>query len=127
MLEPLWRTVWSFLKKLKIELPYDLEIPVLGVYLEKTILQKDHVPYNIQIMAESKDELKSLLMKVKEKSEKVDLKHNIQKTKSMASSPITSWQIDGETVETVTDFILGTSRITAAMELKDACSLEEKL
>ena len=78
-------------------------------------------------MAESEEELKSLLMKVKEKSEKVDLKHNIQKTKSMASSPITSWQIDGETVETVTDFILGTSRITAAMELKDACSLEEKL
>ena len=81
----------------------------------------------IATMAESEEELKSLLMKVKEKSEKVDLKHNIQKTKSMASSPITSWQINGETVETVTDFILGTSRITAAMELKDACSLEEKL
>ena len=65
------------------------------------------------LMAESEEELKSLLMKVKEESEKVDLKRNIQKTKIMASSPITSWQIDGETVETVTDFILGGSKITA--------------
>ena len=64
-------------------------------------------------MAESKEELKSLLMKVKEKSEKVGLELNIQKTKIMASSPITSWQIDGETVETVADFILGGSKITA--------------
>ena len=77
-------------------------------------------------MAESK-ELKSLLMKMKEESEKVGLKLNIQKTKIMGSSPITSWQIDGETMETVTDFILGGSKITAAMKLKDACSLEEKL
>ena len=66
-------------------------------------------------------------MKVKEESEKVGLKLNIQKTKFMASSPITSWQIDGETMETVTDFILGGSKITAAVKLKDACSLEEKL
>ena len=65
------------------------------------------------LMAESEEELKSLLMKVKEESEKVGLKLNIQKTKTMASSPITSWQIDGETVETVTDFILGGSKITA--------------
>ena len=65
------------------------------------------------LMAESKEELKSLLMKVKEKSEKVGLKFNIQKTKIMASSPITSWQIDGETVETETDFIFGGSKITA--------------
>ena len=65
------------------------------------------------LMAESEEELKSLLMKVKEESEKVGLKFNIQKTKIMASSPITSWQIDGETVETVSDFILGGSRITA--------------
>ena len=65
------------------------------------------------LMAESKEELKSLLMKVKEKSEKVGLKLNIQKTKVMASSPITSWQIDGETVESVADFILGGSKITA--------------
>ena len=65
------------------------------------------------LMAESKEELKSLLMNVKEESEKVDFKLNIQKTKIMASSPITSWQIDGETMETVTDFILGGSKITA--------------
>ena len=65
------------------------------------------------LMAESEEELKSLLMKVKEESENVGLKLNIQKTKTMASSPITSWQIDGETVETVADFILGGSRITA--------------
>ena len=82
-------------------------------------------------MAESEEGLKSLLMKVKEESEKAGLKLNIQKTKSMASGPITSWQIDGETIETVTDFILGGSKITtgmtAAMKLKDACSLEEKL
>ena len=64
-------------------------------------------------MAESKEELKSLLMKVKEESKKVGLKFNIQKTKILASSPITSWQIDGETVETMTDFILGGSKITA--------------
>ena len=65
------------------------------------------------LMAESEEELKSLLMKVKEESEKVDLQLNIQKTKSMASSPITSWQVDGETVETVRNFILGGSKITA--------------
>ena len=82
-------------------------------------------------MAESKEELKSLLMKVKEESEKVGLKLNIQKTKVMASSPITSWQIDGEIVETVTDFIFWAPKslqiVTAAIKLKDACSLEEKL
>ena len=79
---------------------------------------------------ESKEELKSLLMKAKE-SEKAGLKLNIQKTKIMASCPITSWQIDRETVETVTDFIFGAPKslqmVTAAMKLKDACSLEEKL
>ena len=81
-------------------------------------------------MAESK-ELKSLLMKVKEDRGKVGLKLHIQKTKIMASGPITSWQIDVETVETVTDFILGGSKITAdgdaAMKLKDTCSLKKKL
>ena len=81
-------------------------------------------------MAES-EELKSLLMKVKEESEKVGLKLNIQKTKIMASGPITSWQIDGETVEMVAGFILGASKslqmVTVAMTLKDAYSLEEKL
>ena len=82
-------------------------------------------------MAESEEELKSLLMRVKEQSEKDGLKLNIQKTKIMASSPITSWQIDGETMETVTDSIFLGSKllqmVTAAMKLKDACSLEEKL
>ena len=79
------------------------------------------------LMAESEEELKSLLMTVKEESEKVDLKLNIQKSKIMTSSPITSWQIDGETVEIVADFIFLGSKITAAMKLKDASSLEEKL
>ena len=83
------------------------------------------------LMAETEEELKSLLMKVKEQSEKVGLKLNIQKSKIVASGPITSWQIDGETVETVADFILGGSKITAdcdcSREIKDACSLEEKL
>ena len=82
-------------------------------------------------MAESEEELKSLLMKVKEESEKVDLTLNIQKTKIMASGPITSWEIDGETVETVSDFIFLGSKITADGDfshgLKDAYSLEEKL
>ena len=82
------------------------------------------------IMAES-EQLKSLLMKVKEESEKVGLKLNIQKTKIMVSNPTTSWEIDGETVETVADFILGGSKITAdgdcSQKLKDAYSLEEKL
>ena len=82
-------------------------------------------------MAESEEEQKSLLMKVKEESEKLGLKLNIQKTKIMASGPITSWQIDGETMETVTDFIWGVPKslqmVTAALKLKDACSLEEKL
>ena len=79
------------------------------------------------LIAESEEELKSLLMKVKVESEKVGLKLNVQKTKIMASGPITSWEIDGETVETVSDFILGGSKITAAMKLKDAYSLEGKL
>ena len=83
------------------------------------------------LMADSKEELKTLLMKVKEESEKAELKLNIQKMKIMASGPIISWQIDEETMETVTDFILGSLKslqmATAAMQLKDACSLEEKL
>ena len=82
-------------------------------------------------MAVSEEELKSLLMKVKEVSEKVGLKLNIQKTKIMASSPITSWKIDGETIETVTYISFLSSKplqmLAAAMKLKDACSLEEKL
>ena len=78
-------------------------------------------------MAESEEELKSLLMKVKVESEKVGLKLTIQKTKIMAYGPIISWEIDGETVETVSDFIFWGSKITAAMKLKDAYSLEGKL
>ena len=78
-------------------------------------------------MEESKEELKSLLMKVKEESEKVGLKLNIQKTKIMASGPITSQEIDGETLETVSDFILEGFKISAAMKLRDAYSLEGKL
>ena len=83
------------------------------------------------LMAESEEELKRLLIKVKEESEKVGLKFNIQKPKIMASGPITSWEIDGETVETMTDFIWGAPKllqmVTAAMKLKDAYSLEGKL
>ena len=83
------------------------------------------------LMTESEEELKSLLMKVKEESEKVGLKLNIQKKKIMASGPISSWEIDGETVETVSDFIFWAPRslqtVTAAMKLKDTYSLEEKL
>ena len=81
-------------------------------------------------MEESEEELKSLLMKVKEESEKIGLKLNIQKTKIMACGPITSWQIDGETMETVRDFWgvpKSLQMVTAALKLKDACSLEEKL
>ena len=83
------------------------------------------------LMAESEEELRSLLMKVKEESEKVGLKFNIQKTKIMASGPITSWQLDGEIVETVSDFIFGAPKslqmVIVALKLKDAYSLEGKL
>ena len=86
---------------------------------------------DITLIAESEEELQSFLMKVKEESEKVGLKLNIQKTKIMASGPITSWEIDGETVETVSDFILGALKslqmVIEAMKLKDAYSLEVKL
>ena len=97
---------------------------------ERTI---NHLRYadDTTLTAESKEELKSLLMKMKEESEKLGLKLNIQKMKTMASGPITSWEIDGETVETVTDFIFlapkSLQMVTAAMKLKDACSLEQKL
>ena len=93
----------------------------------------NHLRYadDTTLMAESEEELKSLLMKVKEGSVKADLKLNIQKMKIMASGPITSWEIDGETVETMSDLILGALKslqmVTAAMKLKDAYSLEGKL
>ena len=104
---------------------HKLESRLLG---EISITSDTH---DTTLMAESKEELKSLLMKVKEESEKVGLKLNIQKMKIMASGPITSWQIDGETTETMTDFIFWAPKSlqmgNAAMRLKDTCSFEERL
>ena len=108
-----------------------LEEAQAGIKISQRNLNNLRYEDDITLMAESEEELKSLLLKVKEESEKVGLKLNIQKTKIMASGPITSWQIDGETVETVSDFILGGSKslqmVTAAMKLKDPYSLERKL
>ena len=102
-----------------------------GIKIAGRNINKVRYTDDTTLMAETEDKLKSLLMKVKEESEKVGLKLNIQETKIMASGPITSWQIDGETMETVTDFIFLGSRITTdgdcSHEIKDACSLEEKL
>ena len=102
-----------------------------GIKIAKRNINNLRYADDTTLVAESKEKLKSLLMKVKEESEKVNLKLNIQKNKIMASGPITSWQIDGEKTETVTDFIFLGSKITAdgaaAMKLKDSCSLEEKL
>ena len=110
-----------------------LEEAQAGIKIARRNINNLRYTDDTTLMAESEEELKSLFMKVKEESEKVGLKLNIQKTKIMASSPITSWQIDGETVKIVSDFILGGSKITAdgdftvAMKLKDACSLQGKL
>ena len=108
-----------------------LEETQAGIKIAERNINNLRYTNDTTLMAESKEELKSLLMKVKEESEQVGLKVNIQKTRIMASSPIISWQIDGETVETVRDFIFLGSRITAdgdaAMKLKATCSLEEKL
>ena len=108
-----------------------LEEAQAGIKIARRNINNLRYADDTTLMAESEEELKRLLMKVKEESEKVGLKLNIQKTKIMASGPITSWKIDGETVETVSDFILGGSKITAdsdsAMKLKDSCSLEGKL
>ena len=108
-----------------------LEEAQAGIKIARRNINNLRYADEITLMTESEEELKSLLMKVKEESEKVGLKLNIQKTKIMASSPITSWEIDGETVETVSYFILGAPKslqmVTAAMKLKDAYSLEEKL
>ena len=90
-----------------------LEETQAGIKITRRNINNLRYADDTTLMAESEEEQKSLLMKVKEETEKVDLKLNIQKTKIMASSPITSWQIDGETVETVSDFILGGSKITA--------------
>ena len=105
----------------------ELEEAQAGIKIARRNINNCRCADETTLMGESEEELKSLLMKVKEESEKVGLKFNIQKTKIMASGPIISWQIDGETVETVTDFIFWGSKITTAMKLKDACSLEEKL
>ena len=102
-----------------------------GIKIAGRIINNLRYADNTTLMAESEEELKSLLMKVKEESEKIGLKLNIQKTKIMASGPITSWQIDGETVETVSDFILGGSKITAdgdcSREIKRRLLLGRKL
>ena len=104
----------------------------IGIKIARRNINNLRYADDTTLMAESEEELKSLLMKVKEENEKAGLKLNIQKTKIMASGPITSWQTDAETVESVRDFILGGApkslqMMTAAMKLKDACSLEEKL
>ena len=108
-----------------------LEETQAGIKIARRNINNLRYADDTTLMAESEEELKSLLMKVKEESEKVGLKLNIQKTKIMASGPITSWEIDGETVETVSDFIFWTPKslqmVIAAMKLKDAYSLEGKL
>ena len=108
-----------------------LEEAQAGIKIARRNINNLRYADDTTLMAESEEELKSLLMKVKEESEKVGLKLNIQKTKIMASGPITSWQIDGETVETLTDFTFWAPKslqmVTEAMKLKDAYSLEGKL
>ena len=108
-----------------------LEEAQAGIKIARRNINNLRYADNTTLMAKSKEELKSLLMKMKEESEKVGLKLSVQKTKIMASDPITSWQIDGETVEAVSDFILGAPKtlqmVIAAMKLKDAYSLEGKL
>ena len=102
-----------------------------GIKIARRNIPNLGYPNDNTLVAESEEELESLLMKVKEESEKACLKLNIKKMKIMASGPITSWQIDGETMETVTDFIFGAPKslqmVIEAMKLKDTCSLEEKL
>ena len=108
-----------------------LEESQAGIKIAERNINNLRYADNTTLMAESKEKLKSLLMKVKEKREKVGLRLNIQKTKIMASGPITSWEIDGETVETVSDFIFGAPKslrmVIVAMKLKDTYSLEGKL
>ena len=108
-----------------------LEEAQAGIKIARRNINNLRYADDTTLMAESEEELKSLLMKAKEESEKFGLKLNIQKAKSMAFGPITSWQIDGETMEIVTNFIFQSSKITAdgdcSHEIKDTCSLEEKL
>ena len=108
-----------------------LEETQAGIKISRRNINNLRYADDTTLMAESEEELKSLLMKMKEESEKVGLKLNIQKTRIMASGPITSWEIDGETVETVADFILGglqnlLQMVTKAMKLKDTYSFERK-
>ena len=108
-----------------------LEEAQAGIKIAGRKINNLRYAHDTSLMAESEEDIKSLLMKVKEESEKVGLKLNIQKTNIMASGPVTSWQIDGETVETVSDLIFWAPKslqmVTAAMKLKDAYSLERKL
>ena len=108
-----------------------LEEAQTGIKIARRNINNLRYAGDTTLMAESKEELKSLLMKVKEEREKVGLKLNIKKTKIVTSGPVTSWQIDGGTMEIVRDFVLGAPKslqmVTAAMKLKDACSLEGKL
>ena len=108
-----------------------LEETQAGIKIAGRNINNLRYAHDTTLMAESEEELKSLLMKVKEESEKVGLKFSIQKTKIMASGPITSWEVDGETVETMSDFIFWAPKSlqmeTAAMKLKDTCSMGEKL
>ena len=108
-----------------------LEEAQAGIMIARRNINNLRYADDTTLMAESEEELKSLLMKAEEESEKAGLKLNIHKTKIMASGPITSWQIDGPTVETVSDFFWGAPKslqmVTAATKLKDSCSLEEKL
>ena len=108
-----------------------LEEAQAGIKISRRNINNLRYADDTTLMAESEEELRNFLMKVKEESGTVDLKLNIQKTKIMASGPITSWEIEGETVETVSDFILGAPKslqmVTIAVKLKDAYSLEEKL
>ena len=108
-----------------------LEEAQAGIKIARRNINNLRLADDTTLMTESEEELKSLFMKVKEESEKVGLKLNIQKTKIMASGPTTSWEIDGETVETVSDFILGAPKslqmVIAAVILKNACSLKGKL
>ena len=110
-----------------------MDVAQAGIKISRRSINNLRYADDTTLLSESKEELKSLLMKVKEESEKVGLKFSIQKIKIMASGPITSWKIDGEAMETVTDFIWGwgapksLQMVTAAMKLKDTCSLEGKL
>ena len=104
-----------------------LEEAQAGIKIARRNINNLRYAEDITLMAENEEELKSLLMKVKEDSEKAALKLNIQETKIMASGPITSWEIDWETVETVADFILGGSKITTDGDCSHACFLEENL